>query len=234
MLELSHVSVSYGQVAAVRDVSLRLDAKEVVALIGNNGAGKTTILRAISGLAPLVSGQIDFEGERIDGVPAHRLAQRGLVHVPEGRRIFASLSIRENLAMGALRVKDRAATAAQFERVYEMFPILRERQKQPGGTLSGGEQQMLALGRALMAQPKVLLLDEPSLGLAPMVTEMIAAKIVEIAAGGLPILLVEQNAKIALGISNRAYVLETGSIVTSGPSSEVMQDETVQRVYLGI
>ncbi|NPV69822.1 MAG: ABC transporter ATP-binding protein [Firmicutes bacterium] len=212
---------------------MNIGALEVVALIGNNGAGKTSILKAISGLHPLRSGSIRFMGNRIDNLPVHKIAARGIIHVPEGRKIFSSLTVRENLVMGAYLVRDRRAIVRELNHVYDLFPILRQRSSQPGGTLSGGEQQMLAIGRALMAQPKMLLLDEPSLGLAPLLVDKIAEKIVEIAAGGLPILLVEQNAKIALEISQRAYVLETGAITLEGRSRELLSNETVRKSYLG-
>ncbi len=234
MLDVQDIHVAYGQITAVRGVSLNVQEREVVALIGNNGAGKTSILKAISGLEQLVSGSITFMGKRLDGVPVHKVAALGIVQVPEGRKIFSTLTVQENLFMGALRVKSRPVVREQMGKVYEMFSVLGERRHQAGGTLSGGEQQMLAIGRALMAQPKMLLLDEPSLGLAPMLTEMIAEKIVEIAAGGMPILLVEQNAKMALEISHRAYVLETGTIAIEGKSQDLLENEIVQRTYLGM
>jgi len=234
MLDVQDIHVAYGQITAVRGVSLNVQEKEVVALIGNNGAGKTSILKAISGLEPLVSGRIDFMGRRLDGTPVHKVTALGIVHVPEGRRIFSTLTVQENLFMGALRVKNRPIVKEQMEKVYAMFSVLGQRRHQAGGTLSGGEQQMLAIGRALMAQPNMLLLDEPSLGLAPMLTEMIAGKIVEIAEGGMPILLVEQNAKMALEISHRAYVLETGTIAIEGKSQDLLENEIVQRTYLGM
>jgi len=234
MLDVQDIHVAYGQITAVHGVSLNVQEKEVVALIGNNGAGKTSILKAISGLEPVVSGRITFMGQRLDGMPVHRVTSLGIVQVPEGRKIFSTLTVQENLFMGALRVKNRPAVRDQMEKVYEMFGVLGQRRHQAGGTLSGGEQQMLAIGRALMAQPRMLLLDEPSLGLAPMLTEMIAEKIVEIAAGGMPILLVEQNAKMALEISHRAYVLETGTIAIEGKSQDLLENEIVQRTYLGM
>jgi len=234
MLDVLDVHVAYGKITAVRGVSLNVHEREVVALIGNNGAGKTSILKAISGLEPLVSGRIDFMGRRLDGMPVHKVTALGIVQVPEGRKIFSTLTVQENLLMGGLRVKNRATVKDQMNRVYEMFKVLGQRRHQAGGTLSGGEQQMLAIGRALMAEPRMLLLDEPSLGLAPMLTEMIAEKIVEIAGGGMPILLVEQNAKMALEISNRAYVLETGSIAIEGKSEDLLENEVVQRAYLGM
>jgi branched-chain amino acid transport system ATP-binding protein len=234
MLSVRDIHVAYGQITAVRGVSLNVQEREVVALIGNNGAGKSSILKAISGLVPLVSGSIDFMGKRLDGTPVHKVAALGIVHVPEGRRIFSTLSVQENLLMGGLRIRDRAIVREQMARVYEMFRVLGDRRWQAGGTLSGGEQQMLAIGRALMASPRMLLLDEPSLGLAPMLTERIAEKIVEISGGGMPILLVEQNAKMALEISQRAYVLETGSVAIEGKSEELLENEDVQRTYLGM
>ncbi|NPV71021.1 MAG: ABC transporter ATP-binding protein [Firmicutes bacterium] len=233
MLELSKVEVAYGENIAVRQVTMNVGEREIVALIGNNGAGKTSILRAISGLHPVKSGRIRFENKRIDHLPVHAVTSLGIIHVPEGRKIFSTLTVQENLMMGAHRLRDRSGIKAELERVYDMFPVLKDRRFQPGGTLSGGEQQMLAIGRGLMAQPGMLLLDEPSLGLSPVLTERIADKIVEIAAGGLPILLVEQNARIALEISHRAYVLETGSVAFEGISKDLLENEKVKKTYLG-
>jgi branched-chain amino acid transport system ATP-binding protein len=233
MLELRNVSSRYGAVEALRSVSLRMNAGEIVTLIGANGAGKSTTLRNIVGLVPPVAGEIVFEGAKLNGIPTHRIAAMGIALVPEGRAIFANLSVGENLEMGAYLRKDRAEKARQLEQVYRLFPRLKERHRQDGGTLSGGEQQMLAIGRALMARPRLLLLDEPSLGLAPVLVHTIFLAIDEINREGTTILLVEQNAHAALKHSDRGYVLETGSIVIEGPSEELAQDPRVKQAYLG-
>ncbi|MDD2202472.1 MAG: ABC transporter ATP-binding protein [Firmicutes bacterium] len=233
MLRLSEVDVSYGMVGALRHVSMDVREGEIVALLGANGAGKTTTLRAISGVVRPASGSIEFEGAPIDGLSPERIVSLGIVQAPEGRQVFPELSAKENLLIGTYSRRDRARIPQDFARVYEHFPVLKERETQPAGTLSGGEQQMLAIGRALMASPKVLLLDEPSLGLAPMVTRQIFQIIKALNAEGTTILLVEQNARLALAASDRAYILETGSVVLSGPSDELLESEEVKRSYLG-
>jgi branched-chain amino acid transport system ATP-binding protein len=232
-LVVENLTVCYGAIEALHGISLRVEQGEVVALIGGNGAGKTTTLRAISGLLRPTAGQITFDGESIIGTPPHRIVQRGLVHVPEGRGIFANLTVEENLAMGAYARHDRQAIRADHERALELLPRLRERLQQTAGTLSGGEQQMLAIARALLAKPRLLMLDEPSLGLAPQVVEIVFQVIREIAAGGTTILLVEQNASMALQAANRAYVIEVGEILMDGPASELAQSDAVRRAYLG-
>lgn len=233
MLELKKVSARYGAIEAVKSITLTVNAGEVVTLIGANGAGKSTTLRSITGLVPPTSGEILFEGISLIGMPTHRIAGAGISLVPEGRAIFANLSVAENLAMGAYLQKDRARNARELERVFTFFPRLKERIRQKGGTLSGGEQQMLAIGRALMSGPRLLLLDEPSLGLAPILVKTIFDAVDAISREGTTILLVEQNASAALKHSDRAYVLETGSIVMEGPSSELASNPRVKEAYLG-
>ncbi len=233
MLTLENVSVNYGAIEALTGISMHVEAGEVVTLIGANGAGKTTTLRTITGLLQPRAGKISFEGEDISGRPTHRLVAKGISMSPEGRGVFANLSVRENLQMGAYLKKDKRAIAAEMERAFEMFPRLKERESQKAGTLSGGEQQMLAIGRALMSQPRLLLLDEPSLGLAPLVVHTIFEAIDEIKSKGTTILLVEQNAHAALKHSDRAYVLETGRIVMEGPSAELAADPRIKEAYLG-
>jgi branched-chain amino acid transport system ATP-binding protein len=232
ILEIRDLSVSYGAIEALKGISLTLGAGEIVTLIGANGAGKSTTLRTIMGLVPARRGEILFRGESTRSRPTYRLVREGLILVPEGRAIFANLTVRENLEMGAYARKD-GDTAGDFEKVYGIFPRLKEREKQTGGTLSGGEQQMLAIGRALMSRPRVLLLDEPSLGLAPLLVGAIFGAIEEIHRQGTPVLLVEQNANAALKHSNRAYVLETGSVALEGTSSEVAANPKVKKAYLG-
>jgi branched-chain amino acid transport system ATP-binding protein len=235
MLEIEGIDAFYGRVRALAGVSLSVDTGEVVALIGSNGAGKTTTLRTISGLLHPPTGTIRFDGQDITNVQAARRVEMGICHVPEGRRLFSRMSVDDNLTLGAYSRRDGAARVQQDrERVFELFPRLRERQSQIAGTLSGGEQQMLAIGRALMTQPKVLMMDEPSLGLAPILVETIFGIIAEINQQGVPILLVEQNAHKALEVAHRAYVLETGSIVKTGPGQELLQSEDVARAYLGM
>ncbi len=234
MLEINNLTVKYGSVVALENVSLTLGEHEVVALVGNNGAGKTTTLRSISGMVKPVSGSITWDGKSLLGLSAHKIAALGVTHVPEGRHIFPKLTVHENLMMGAYTQKDKATIKRNYDKALSLFPILQERIKQNGGTLSGGEQQMLAIGRALMADPKLLLLDEPSLGIAPLIVEKIADTITEIANSGIAILLVEQNANLALELSHRAYVLETGHIELSGPSAELAANDTIQKTYLGI
>lgn len=234
ILDIKGLNVNYGSIRALNNVSLCIDEHEVVALIGNNGAGKTTILKAISGMVPIKAGSIDFCGKTISGKRSHTISRLGITHVPEGRHVFYKFTVRENLLIGAYNLKDRARVSQNMERIMDIFPILRERINQFGGTLSGGEQQMLVIGRALMAEPKLLLLDEPSLGLAPQIVDVIADNIERIAASGIPILLVEQNANLALELSDRAYVIETGDIILEGASSSLRQSDIVQKTYLGI
>jgi branched-chain amino acid transport system ATP-binding protein len=233
LLEVKGLEVHYHKVAAVKGVSLRVDSGAIITLIGANGAGKSTTLRTISGLKKATSGEIWFEGERIDGLPADRIVARGIAHVPEGRRIFPDLSVMENLNTGAYLRRDKAEIERDVEEVFEHFPRLRERRNQRAKTMSGGEQQMLAMGRALMAKPKLLLMDEPSLGLAPILVQEIANIIVDINKMGVPVVLVEQNAELALRLANYAYVLETGSIALEGPADELHEDDHVRRAYLG-
>ena len=233
MLVLENVSVNYGAIEALRGISLRVEKGEVVTLIGANGAGKTTTLRTITGLLEPREGSVTFEGEDISGKATHKLVARGISMSPEGRGVFANLSVRENLQMGAYLQKNRAEIAAGMKRVFEMFPRLKERENQKAGTLSGGEQQMLAMARALMSKPRLLLLDEPSLGLAPLVVHTIFEAIEDIRSKGTTILLVEQNAHAALHHSDRAYVLETGSITMQGPSKELANDPRIKEAYLG-
>jgi branched-chain amino acid transport system ATP-binding protein len=232
ILEVRDLRVSYGAIEALKGISLTLGAEEIVTLIGANGAGKSTTLRAIMGLVPAKSGEIRFRGEPTRSMPTFRLVRAGLTLVPEGRAIFANLSVRENLEMGAYARRDRE-WAKEFERVFRVFPRLKEREEQTAGTLSGGEQQMLAIGRALMSRPQVLLFDEPSLGLAPILVHTIFEAIEEIHREGTPVLLVEQNANAALKHSNRAYVLETGTVALEGSSAEVAANPKVKEAYLG-
>jgi branched-chain amino acid transport system ATP-binding protein len=233
MLELKGLSSGYGAIEALKSVNMRIEKGEIVTLIGANGAGKSTTLRSITGLVTPSGGEVIFEGRRLNGTPTHQITAFGISMVPEGRAIFANLTVLENLEMGAYLQKDRAQNAASLERVFTLFPRLKERRKQAGGTLSGGEQQMLAIGRALMARPRLLLLDEPSLGLAPLLVHAIFGAIDAINKEGTTILLVEQNANAALRHSHRAYVLETGSIVMEGPSERVAADPRVKEAYLG-
>ncbi|HMA18195.1 MAG TPA: ABC transporter ATP-binding protein [Thermoanaerobaculia bacterium] len=223
----------YGAIEALKGVSLRLDAGEIVTLIGANGAGKSTTLRSIMGLVPASGGEIRFHGQSTRETPTHKLVRDGLILVPEGRAIFANLSVKENLEMGAYSRRDARQIDQDFEKVYSIFPRLKERERQTSGTLSGGEQQMLAIGRALMSRPKVLLLDEPSLGLAPVLVHKIFEAIEEIHRQGTPVLLVEQNAMAALKHSNRAYVLETGLVTLAGSSADVLANPKVKEAYLG-
>ena len=229
MLQLKNVFSGYGAIEALKGLNIIINKGEIVTLIGANGAGKSTTLRNITGLVPVKSGEVLFEGKTLNGTPTHRITAMGISMVPEGRAIFANLTVSENLEMGAYLQKD----TREFERVYTLFPRLKERHKQLGGTLSGGEQQMLAIGRALMARPRLLLLDEPSLGLAPIMVHTIFKAIDEINKEGTTILLVEQNASAALKHSNRGYVLETGSIVIEGSSGELAADPRVKEAYLG-
>jgi branched-chain amino acid transport system ATP-binding protein len=234
ILDIRELHVWYGQIHALKGASLTLGAGEVVALIGGNGAGKSTLLRAISGLIRPREGEILLRGCSLVGLPAHEVVGRGLSHAPEGRKVFTALSVEENLAMGAWVLGgDRTRIDRQRERVFSLFPRLLERRRQLAGTLSGGEQQMLAIGRALMAEPQVLLLDEPSLGLAPILVERIFATVREIHRAGVSILLVEQNARGALALADRAYVLETGRVALSGAAADLLVDERVRKAYLG-
>jgi branched-chain amino acid transport system ATP-binding protein len=234
VLEVRDLTVNYGAITALHDVSLRVEAGSIVTLIGGNGAGKTTTLRAISGMVRPKSGRILFEGRDITGVPAHKLVGQGLAHSPEGRMVFANLTVLENLRMGAYLQRDKAVIARELEFVFATFPRLQERAAQLAGTLSGGEQQMLAIGRALMSRPKCLLLDEPSLGIAPLLVKSIFAQIVELnRVRGLTILLVEQNANLALEISSRGYVLETGRVILADDAAKLRADPQVREAYLG-
>jgi branched-chain amino acid transport system ATP-binding protein len=233
MLELRNVSGGYGQGLALEDVTLEVRAQEAVALLGANGAGKTTTLRAISGVLPSVSGTIMFDGSDIGSWSPERRARAGLVHVPEGRQVFARLSVMKNLRAGGLAGAGRGRTDESLERVLELFPRLAERRHQAAGSLSGGEQQMLAIGRGLMARPKVLMLDEPSMGLAPLVVRVILDSVAEILSSGTAVLLVEQNARQALHRTSRAYVMRTGRLVLSKPSTEVLADPALRESYLG-
>ncbi len=234
LLEVERIDASYGHVRVLRGVSLRVERGEIVALIGSNGAGKTTTLRTISGLVRPSSGRIVFDGKDITRARPNDIVKLGIGHAPEGRRLFPRLTVYDNLLLGAFTRRDRAGIAEDLERVYALFPRIRERRSQLAGTLSGGEQQMLAVGRALMARPRLLMLDEPSLGLAPLLQETIFQTLVEINGQGTPVLLVEQNASRALEIAHRAYVLETGSIVMHGNGRELLASEEVQRAYLGM
>ncbi|MEY2562695.1 MAG: branched-chain amino acid transport system ATP-binding protein [Verrucomicrobiota bacterium] len=234
MLELKDLTVSYGSITALHDVSLRVEKGDIVTLIGANGAGKSTTLRAISGLLKAQSGSIQYEGEEIANKRPHRIVARGISHVPEGRMVFANLTVHENLLMGGYLRKDRKQFGADFDFIFAMFPRLKERLKQVAGTLSGGEQQMLAIGRALMSKPRCLMLDEPSLGIAPILVKTIFQKIVEINKSlGITILLVEQNANLALEVSSYGYVLETGRIILHDQSSALRVNERVKSAYLG-
>jgi branched-chain amino acid transport system ATP-binding protein len=234
LLEIDGLDVHYGGIHALRGVKMHVDAGEVVTLVGANGAGKTTTLRAISGLVKPSGGTVRFAGQTITGVAPHQIVARGLVHAPEGRGIFANMTVEENLEIGAFLRNDRAAIAKDREHALELFPRLRERLAQSAGTLSGGEQQMLAIARALMARPKLLLLDEPSLGLAPQLVALIFKIVRTIAAEGTPILLVEQNAHMALQVASRAYVLEVGRIVLEGPARDLAKDDKIRKAYLGV
>ena len=234
MLELADVHVRYGNIRALQGVSLRVDTGELVALIGSNGAGKSTTLRTISGLLRPTQGTIMFEGADITNAGTDRIVARGISQCPEGRRIFGSLTVSDNLRLGAVSRKDAKEVAADLEMVFELFPLLRERLGQAGGTLSGGEQQMLAIGRALMSRPRLLLLDEPSLGLAPLMVERIFATIAELKRQGRTILLVEQNVHQALDVADRAYVLETGRITLDGAAAVLRHDPKVEQSYLGV
>jgi branched-chain amino acid transport system ATP-binding protein len=232
MLILNDISVSYGMIAALKGVSLRVEQGEIVALIGANGAGKSTTLMAVSGVTGLNGGAVTYEGAVISGLPPHAIVEKGISQVPEGRRIFPRMTVRENLEMGAF-LRDPSSLEEDARRVYGLFPVLEERSQQLGGTLSGGEQQMLAIGRALMCRPRLLLLDEPSLGLAPIIVSKIFKIIEEINRQGTTILLVEQNARAALRLANRGYVMETGRIVMEGKAADLENDPGIKKAYLG-
>ncbi|AGF59484.1 ABC transporter ATP-binding protein [Clostridium saccharoperbutylacetonicum] len=233
MLKVENINLYYGVIHALRDISLEVKQGEIVTLIGANGAGKTSTLRAISGLQPIKSGKVTFKNSELSRTPANKIVSLGLSHVPEGRRVFPQLTVLENLELGAYLRKDKAGIKQDLEMVFAKFPRLKERIKQQAGTLSGGEQQMLAIGRALMNRPEMLILDEPSMGLAPLVVKDIFDTIVEINKSGTTILLVEQNANMALAIADRAYVLETGRIVKSGDAQVLLNDESIKSAYLG-
>ncbi|MCC0054408.1 MAG: ABC transporter ATP-binding protein [Rhodobiaceae bacterium] len=234
LLEVKAASVDFGRISAIRNVSINVDEGSVVTIIGGNGAGKSTTLRAISGLAKLSAGEILFEGERIDHLPPDKIVGKGIAHVPEGRRVFPDLTVEENLRTGAFLRRDKDAVETDLTAVFKRFPRLKERRGQRAKTMSGGEQQMLAIGRALMAKPRVLLMDEPSMGLAPVIVEEIAKIIEEIHAQGVTVVLVEQNAELALELADYAYVLETGDLALEGPAKELHDNEHVRAAYLGI
>ena len=233
LLEVENIHSYYGHIHALRGVSLTVEEGEIVTLIGSNGAGKTTTLRSIHGILPPREGRIVFRGEEIQGVPAHSMIEKGISQSPEGRKIFHRMTVLENLEMGAYHRNDRTEIQQDMARVFDLFPRLKERVKQEAGTMSGGEQQMLAIGRSLMGRPRLLLLDEPSMGLAPVLVERIFQVIEEINKQGTTILLVEQNANVALGIATRGYVLETGTIVNAAPAEKLRQDPKVRAAYLG-
>jgi branched-chain amino acid transport system ATP-binding protein len=233
LLEVEDLHVAYGQIEAVKGISFSVEPGQVVTLIGTNGAGKTTTLRTLSGLLKPIAGRIRFDGHELIGVPAHRIVEIGLAHSPEGRRIFPRMTIEENLLLGAFLRRDGAAIQQDVERAYNLFPILGERRRQAAGTLSGGEQQMLAMGRSLMSRPKLLMLDEPSMGLSPIMMQKIMETITELRSSGTTILLVEQNAQAALTLANTGHVMETGRIVLSGSGANLLEDESVRKAYLG-
>ena len=233
MLEVRDLEVNYGSINAIKKISFDVNEGEVIALIGANGAGKTTTLHTITGLLKAKSGSVMFEGKELLKTPPHKIVEMGMAHVPEGRRIFQQLTVYKNLTLGAFTRKDKGAIDETLKLVYSKFPRLEERKKQVAGTLSGGEQQMLAMGRALMSKPKIVLMDEPSMGLSPLFVSEVFKIIEEIRAGGTTVLLVEQNAKKALEIADRAYVLETGKIVLSGDAKELMNNDSVKKAYLG-
>ena len=233
MLEVKDLEVYYGMIQAIKGISFEVNKGEVIAIIGANGAGKTTTLHTITGLLSPKKGSVMFEGKDITKIPAHKIVSMGMAHVPEGRRVFADLSVYENLKLGAYTRKDKENLNKDLESIYERFPRLAERKNQSAGTLSGGEQQMLAMGRALMSKPSIILMDEPSMGLSPILVNEIFDIIESISKSGTTVLLVEQNAKKALSIADRAYVLETGKIVTSGKASELLEDDSIKKAYLG-
>ena len=233
MLELKGVTVHYGTAEAIRDINISIDEGSVVSVIGANGAGKSTILRAISGLVPVTSGQIQFLGTAIKGQPINRIVSLGIAHVPEGRKLFPYLSVLQNIKLGAYLRKDKKNLADDLDKVFELFPRLKERRTQRAGSLSGGEQQMLAIGRALMAKPRLLMMDEPSLGLAPVVIEAVARAISDINRSGITVLLVEQNASLVTAVSRKCYVVEVGRVVLEGDINDLMADDSVRRAFLG-
>ena len=233
MLSVNNLQVHYGMIQAIKDVSFEVNEGEVIALIGANGAGKTTILHTVSGLLQPTKGSVIFEGQDISKIPAHKIVSLGMAHVPEGRRVFAQLTVLENLKLVAYTRKDKNEMEETLKMIYKRFPRLEERKNQIAGTLSGGEQQMLAMGRALMSHPKIILMDEPSMGLSPIFVEEVFKIIRDISAEGVTVLLVEQNAKKALNIADRAYVLETGNIILQGDAKKLMNDESVKKAYLG-
>ena len=233
MLEVKDLQVYYGMIEAIKGVSFHVEEGEVIALIGANGAGKTTILHTVSGLLSPKKGSVVFEGTDITKIPGHKIVSMGMAHVPEGRRVFAQLSVLQNLKMGAYTRKDKQEIEESLKMVFKRFPRLEERQNQMAGTLSGGEQQMLAMGRALMSHPKIILMDEPSMGLSPIFVNEIFEIIKEVSKSGTTVLLVEQNAKKALSIADRAYVLETGNIVLEGKASDLLNDDSIKKAYLG-
>ncbi|MEG8276080.1 ABC transporter ATP-binding protein [Streptomyces sp. AHA2] len=233
LLEVEDLRVSYGKIEAVKGISFSVDAGQVVTLIGTNGAGKTTTLRTLSGLLKPTAGKILFDGKPLSGIPAHKIVSLGLAHSPEGRHIFPRLTIFENLQLGAFLRKDKDGIEKDIQKAYDLFPILGERRNQAAGTLSGGEQQMLAMGRALMSQPKLLMLDEPSMGLSPIMMQKIMATISELKSQGTTILLVEQNAQAALSLADQGHVMEVGNIVLSGTGQDLLHDESVRKAYLG-
>lgn len=234
MIELKDINAGYGQVQIVRDVSMNIDNNEIVALIGANGAGKSTIIKTISGMLPVSSGSIIFEGKRIENMPAHKIITNGIALVPEGRRLFPYMTVQENLELGAYVENNREKVQENMEWVFSLFPILQERRAQLAGTFSGGEQQMLTIGRALMSKPKFLMMDEPSLGLSPMIVDEVFKTVEVLQNEGVTILLVEQNVRKSLEIVNRGYVLEHGRIVLSGEAKELLEDENVKKAYLGM
>ncbi|UWQ24432.1 ABC transporter ATP-binding protein [Leisingera aquaemixtae] len=234
LLEMKNIAVNYGKINAIRNISVAVPEGKIVTIIGGNGAGKTTTLRAMSGMLPVAAGEITFEGKRIDHLPAHKVVANGIAHVPEGRRVFPDMTVEENLRTGAFLRKDKEAVEADLADVFRRFPRLRERRTQMAKTMSGGEQQMLAIGRALMSKPRLLLMDEPSMGLAPVIVEEIARIIEEINANGLSVVLVEQNAELALELADYAYVLETGNAAMEGPADELHGNEHVRAAYLGL
>jgi branched-chain amino acid transport system ATP-binding protein len=233
LLEVEDLRVAYGKIEAVKGISFSVEEGQIVTLIGTNGAGKTTTLRTLSGLLKPIGGRVSFDGKVLTRVPAHRIVALGLAHSPEGRHIFPRLTIEQNLQLGAFLRKDTAAIAKDIQRAYDLFPILGERRKQAAGTLSGGEQQMLAMGRALMSQPKLLMLDEPSMGLSPIMMQKIMTTIIELKSQGTTILLVEQNAQAALSLADQAHVMEIGTIKLSGTGQDLLHDEGVRKTYLG-
>ncbi|CAL8975187.1 High-affinity branched-chain amino acid transport ATP-binding protein LivF [Propionicimonas sp. T2.31MG-18] len=233
MLEVKDMVVAYGRVNAVKGISFTVEEGQIVTLLGTNGAGKSTTLRAVSGLLKLVSGEIWFQGARLDGTPAHRVVELGIAQSPEGRRLFRQMTVEDNLKLGAYSRRDTAAIRSDMDRVYDLFPVLGSRRSEPAGLFSGGEQQMLAIGRAMMSRPKLLMLDEPSMGLSPIMTQTIMKTIRDLQADGVTILLVEQNAQAALSLADRGYVLEVGQIMFSDTGRNLLGDDRVKRTYLG-